>query len=369
MASTRFREAIRLGSVSPDYDSALHDMGKSDPPPPPDYAAAARAQGGANLQSTIASNILNRPTEVTPLGTRSWQQTGTYTIPGAEGNPAVDIPTFTSSINLTPEGQARYDQDQRISANLGNVAESGLSRVGQSMATPFSLSSADQIQNKAEEALLSRLEPKFARDEDALRTRLLNQGIRSGSEAFGTEMDRFNQAKNDARQQAVIGALQTRPQSIQEESFLRNIPLNELNALRTGSQVQMPQFQAFSTSNVQPAPIMQGAQAQGQADINAFNAQQAGSNATMGGLFSLGAAGLGAYGMMNAAPLVAASDRRLKSNIVRVGTHPLGIGIYEYNIFGRRERGVMADEVEKVMPSAVLIHPRGFKMVDYAALQ
>jgi hypothetical protein len=63
------------------------------------------------------------------------------------------------------------------------------------------------------------------------------------------------------------------------------------------------------------------------------------------------------------------SDRRLKSNIVRIGTHPLGIGLYEYDIFGERQRGVMADEVEQVMPEAVTTHPTlGYKMVRHDLL-
>ena len=62
------------------------------------------------------------------------------------------------------------------------------------------------------------------------------------------------------------------------------------------------------------------------------------------------------------------SDIRLKSNIIKVGEHPKGFGIYEYDIFGRRERGVMAQEVEKIIPEAVLEHPSGFKMVNYGAL-
>jgi hypothetical protein len=61
------------------------------------------------------------------------------------------------------------------------------------------------------------------------------------------------------------------------------------------------------------------------------------------------------------------SDIRLKSNIVKVGEHPMGFSIYEYDIFGRRERGVMAQEVEKIIPEAVSEH-LGMKMVDYARL-
>ena len=70
------------------------------------------------------------------------------------------------------------------------------------------------------------------------------------------------------------------------------------------------------------------------------------------------------------------SDRAVKENIVRIGTHPLGIGLYlfdykpayrEQSGFGRRF-GVMADEVEPVLPQAVVMHPLGYKMVDYALL-
>ena len=70
------------------------------------------------------------------------------------------------------------------------------------------------------------------------------------------------------------------------------------------------------------------------------------------------------------------SDRRLKENIVRVGTHPLGIGLYLFNYklayhqtCGRgRHFGVMADEVERVLPEAVCLRSDGYKMVDYAML-
>jgi hypothetical protein len=66
-----------------------------------------------------------------------------------------------------------------------------------------------------------------------------------------------------------------------------------------------------------------------------------------------------------AAMAAMSSDRRLKSNIVRLGTHPLGIGWYEYDIAGRRERGVMADEVLTVMPEAVVTMPNGYLGVRY----
>ena len=74
--------------------------------------------------------------------------------------------------------------------------------------------------------------------------------------------------------------------------------------------------------------------------------------------------------------MIAPSDPILKENIVRIVDHPLGIGLYlfdfkpEYrNQFGYgRKFGVMADEVEGVVPEAVSVHPRGYKTVNYGML-
>jgi hypothetical protein len=62
------------------------------------------------------------------------------------------------------------------------------------------------------------------------------------------------------------------------------------------------------------------------------------------------------------------SDVRLKSNIEKVGLLPSGLGVYEYDKFGKRERGVMAQEVEQVIPEAVSTHSSGYKMVNYGLL-
>ena len=47
-----------------------------------------------------------------------------------------------------------------------------------------------------------------------------------------------NQYNNQASQQAM-----------QTQAYLRSLPLNEINALRTGSQVQGPQFGQYYTNN------------------------------------------------------------------------------------------------------------------------
>ena len=70
------------------------------------------------------------------------------------------------------------------------------------------------------------------------------------------------------------------------------------------------------------------------------------------------------------------SDRRLKQDIVRVGDHPAGFGLYLFSYLpAHRDRcghgrhfGVMADEVECFMPEAVTTGKDGFKAVRYDRL-
>ena len=70
------------------------------------------------------------------------------------------------------------------------------------------------------------------------------------------------------------------------------------------------------------------------------------------------------------------SDRAAKQNITRVATLYKGIGLYLFDyrpelrdVAGHgRQLGVMADELEGLMPQAVSLHPTGYHMVDYGLL-
>ena len=174
------------------------------------------------------------------------------------------------------------------------------------------------------------------------------------------------QAQNQAAAQQFNQNLQgaqfgntAQQQALAQQLMLYQQPLNQITALMSGSQTQMPQFQGYQGSSVAPPPIFGATQATGQAAMDQYGIQSANANAANAGLYSMLGAGIGAYPF---------SDRRLKSNIVQVGTHPLGIGVYEYDIFGRRDVGVMADEVLEVRPEAVITHPSGYMMVNYGML-
>ena len=70
------------------------------------------------------------------------------------------------------------------------------------------------------------------------------------------------------------------------------------------------------------------------------------------------------------------SDRAIKENIVKIADHSLGIGLYLFDYKAEyrdecghgRQFGTMAQDVEIVLPEAVSVHPRGYKMVDYGML-
>lgn len=150
-----------------------------------------------------------------------------------------------------------------------------------------------------------------------------------------------------------------RQQAIAEQQQRRGMSLNEMNALLSGQQVQMPQMPSFVASQRSETPNIFGAtQAGYDAALGAYNAQQAAGANTMGGLFQLGA---------SAVPFMF-SDRRLKRNIKRIGTHATGVGIYEYTMLGYPQVGVMAQELQAVRPDLVKRHQNGYLMVNYGGL-
>lgn len=344
------------------------------PPPPPDYQGAATAQGAANKETAIASSRLNNPNVVNPYGTQTWQ----------EGATPEDRPTLTQT--FSPEQQALYEQSLQTKGLLGGLGTQGATALQGIIGRGLDLTGAPAVPRDSQatrqnviDAMMSRVNEDYGRTTDKANSELIAAGIRPGTKAYDDRMALIERGRNDARQQAILAGgaeaqrdfgmdTQARKDYIAEILASRGVPLNEITALMSGSQVSNPFAVpgAAQNTNIAPPPIFGAATAQGQADMNAYNAQAAQSGGLMSGLFGLGSAGIGAYGAMNAAPLF--SDRRLKSNIVRKGTHPLGIGIYEYDIFGRRETGVMADEVMTVKPEAVIIGENGYMMVNYGAL-
>ncbi len=341
-------------------------MGKSSPSPPPapDYAGAAVAQGAANKETAIASNLLNNPNVDNPYGTQTW--TG-----GEDGSRPTLHQTFS------PSEQAKYEQTSRTQGLLGGLGEQGATALKGVVGKNLDFSgipgapSAGGARQDAYDAIMSRVNEDTSASKDQRNSQLIAAGVRPGTKAYQDAMFAIDRGANDARQQAITAAgaegqrdfsmgTEERKNAIAEMLASRQTPLNEISALMSGTQVTNPFAVpgASQNTNIQPAPLYNAAMQTGQYNTDVYNQQQANNNSMMSGLFGLGAAGLKMY----------MSDARLKSNIVRIGTHPTGVGIYEYDIFGERDVGVMAQELLSVMPEAVSVHPSGFYQVDYGRL-
>lgn len=84
---------------------------------------------------------------------------------------------------------------------------------------------------------------------------------------------------------------------------------------------------------------------------------------------SKGKNGIGGF-LGSLASGIAASDRRLKTDIVQVGELENGLNLYRYNYINGSGPyiGVMADEVEKIVPEALGPTIDGYQTVDYSRL-
>lgn len=181
-------------------------------------------------------------------------------------------------------------------------------------------------------------------------------GLSQQNQAFGQNMQA--NAQNFQQQQAMAAYQnQLRQQQIAEAQQQQNWSLNALNALLNGQQVSNPSFANFMGAQQGAGVDYSGA---GRSQFDAGMQQQQMQNQAVGQALQ-GASGIASMFMM--------SDRRIKTDIRRIGRHARGFGIYRYRFIGesRPRIGVMAQEVQRYMPEAIRSF-RGVLMVDYAAL-
>ncbi|MDE3021921.1 MAG: hypothetical protein KGI54_08685 [Pseudomonadota bacterium] len=271
-------------------------IGKQSAPAAPDYASAANATAAGNLEAAKYATKANRANQITPYGSLTWVQ-------GKDAN-GKDNNEWTQSINLNDVGQRLLDQSNRTSEGLAGLQDAATARVGQTMGHDIPGSyDPTQATNNAADLLNARLLPQQQRDQEMMDTKLANQGITQGSEAWKNAQADLGRTQNDARMQAQLQGINL-GQAQQAQQYAqaltnRNLPMNELNAIRTGSQVTNPTFSNYAQqATTQGADLLGAANSQYGAANNAANAANAGIGNTMSGLFGIGAAGLGNNGFI-----------------------------------------------------------------------
>ena len=296
-----------------------------------------------NRETAITEYGLNATNQINPWGSVTYDQTGAW----EDGTPR-----FTQTTTLSPEQQAIFDQTQQAELNLAGLASDQSGFLQDYLSEPFSFTNDDAAQ-WAYDLASPRILRQQQQNEALLRSTLINQGIRPGTAAWDSEMARLTMGNSDQLNQL---ALQGRGQAFSEALATRAAPINEITALLSGSQVTSPAQMSGPTPGVGVAGTDYSGLVQQnyQNQVNAYNAKMGG----IGGLF--GTVGGWLF-----------SDRRLKTDIRRVGQTDGGIPIYVYRYgnSGPFHMGVMADEIAAVIPDAVIDHVSGFKMVDYSEVR
>lgn len=286
-----------------------------DTPDPPQYNAAEVSQDSFanNIGSALASGYMNNPESVsTPFGTTTSSISGYKTVSDSEGN-SYQVPRFSISQSLNADEQRKYDLQNEFGIRSQEIANQQLNRANEIISSDFDAASIapamkgdgsfDAYYDDVSDAMYQRWLPDYERQAEQERTRLLNQGVTYGSEAYANAMNRMDQRRNDAvlaldiqarnaAQQALSADRGSRNAALSEAINLRQQPLNEIASFANRSPVNAPQFQGFSGTAIQPVNT-EGIYAQD------FAAQQKNyydqlnqRNAMMSGLFGLGATGV-----------------------------------------------------------------------------
>lgn len=235
-------------------------------PAVPDYF------GLANQQATNS-----RYNQITPFGTSTWA-----------GNTQIN--------SLSPNQQGILGQQERYSLGAGQLANQGLYSINTSGIDQSSLPAAPiNAGQTAQDAIMSRLTPTLDRQREQMRTQLANQGIGQGTEAYENAYSDQNNRENDLYTQAALQGINAgqsaRNSAIQNQIAIQNQPLNMVNSLRSGMQLNVPTF----SNQGQSADLTGAANAAYNAQMGQYNASTAQNNSMMNGLFGLGAAGLMSY--------------------------------------------------------------------------
>jgi hypothetical protein len=334
--------------------SGLGDKMKA--PPPQDYMALANQQA-ANQQALLSQQTrANRPNQSNPYATRAW----------TEG----------------PDGQ--WSSSDQFTGAMGELNASLQQQARDAMSTPFSLSglpgltdgaaARDQAISSAYGQATSRLDPAFAQREDAMRTRLVNQGLQPGSEAYNREMEMFGREKNDAYGGAMSSAIaqgtsagsalfgqsmSSREQALEEMLRQRGQAMGELH----GMNGMLGQSGFHGAGLGEAANLLGAGGMQDASDMGRWQQQMQMLSDALSSLMQLG----GTVGS------VALSDERAKTDVQRLEEEalpgvPIAVFRYrpEHGLGTALQVGVMAQDLQRVMPSAVASREDGLLMVHPA---
>jgi hypothetical protein len=253
------------------------------PPPAPDPVATANAQTASNVKTSTTQQQLNMVDQTNPYGSQSYTQTGTW----ADGTPK-----YAMSTTLSEPEQRNQDQQWEFDNLTNQLGINQTKKLTGLLDTPFKLDN-EATESRLMELGRKRLDPVLQERNAALESKLYNQGVMPGTEAYDRAMRADTQGQNDAYDQLLLGG---RALANTELTAERNQPINEITALMSGGQVNQPQFGQTPQTSVANTDVAGITQQGYENSLIPWKQDVASKNAMMGGLFSLGGAALGGWG-------------------------------------------------------------------------
>lgn len=346
----------------------LYNFGKGDAPEAPDYtplanASAEAAKIGADLGYTqLAQNQAQFDKNMAVAAPIIQAQTGIMNQTMAQGEDYYNYmkdtfrPIEQSLVDQAQNGTSRYDTNANVRASV----EAEASRA----AADASRASTNAAEQNNRAMLSMGVNPNSGRFASLqVGNKLADAALRSSAQTQartkGVALDYAKQLDAAALGRNLPGA----------STGAYNVAVNAGNSAVSNQNGTAAQYlNGLSAGN---GTIMQGQGQQIQGLGNVLNSQTSAYNAALNNQGSDFMGSIGGILGGGATMYTALSDRRLKENIVEVAQDSRGFGIYEFNYIAdpaHRFRGVMADEVEKVDPEAVVMAPNGYAMVGYGRL-
>lgn len=241
------------------------------------------------MATAIANTQMGNVNQYGPTGSLEYSQSGSTSFTDPYTGATYNIPTFSARTTLTPQQQAIFDQQQATELNMASTANEQMGFLRDYLGENRSVPQADDAaRQRIEAALFERMSPQIEADRQRMETQLANQGIGIGSRAYSAAQDDNARAVNDARLAVIGQGGQEQARQLQMEMAARNQPINEVTALLSGSQVQLPSFgmnQPTGIPTTDNAGLINANYAQ---QMNNYNQQMGQWNSVMGGLFGLG---------------------------------------------------------------------------------
>lgn len=305
------------------------------------FANSAQAQGfgqslaNAQLQNQARQAQANEAMAAMSLGNQAQAQQFGQNLAGAQFGNAATAQDFAQNL---------------ASGQFGNAAQG--QQFGQNL-------QAAGLQNQTQAQLADQWLRRYGIDTGLKQTERAATASENAAAASAGASTQNTQAQlaAQAAQNEFLNNLALRNQGLTEAQLQQQNAWQLLQLMNgNGNGPTQPNFTNTPQTNVSGTDVAGLYNNQYNGALNVYNANVGQQNSNNQAIATIMAAML--------------SDRRLKKNVRQIGIHArVPIPVYEYDyLWGERAIGVMADELEAVMPEAVLTLPNGYKAVDYARL-